>query len=112
MPIDLAVYGNVASVKLVDVCMIVVVDAGQFVAKFFFFQRKAFAQFRQRGIVIPQLRIDITDKDHGIFWDIHWQPPCEYIYLNAAICNNLCILFTVMQILIQYTPFEAGRQGK
>ena len=46
MPIDLAVYGNVVSVKLVDVCVIVVVDASQFVTKFFLVQRKAFAQFR------------------------------------------------------------------
>lgn len=62
--------------KLVDVCMVVVADSGQFVLEGFFVQGQAFAQFRQGGIGIPQLGIDVTDEDHGIFWNIHWKPPC------------------------------------
>lgn len=47
--------------KLIDIFVIIVVDSGQFFLEGFFIQGQAFAQFRQGGIGIPQLRIDIAD---------------------------------------------------
>ncbi len=71
-----AVYNNILLRKLVDIFVIVIVDSSQFFPEGFFIQGQAFAQICQGGIGIPQLRIDIADKNHGVFWNIYWKPPC------------------------------------